>query len=111
MWRTWSYGPHRIPGLYTAFASKVAYFASYQCDLDDRPLISDLNTRWGMWVLTGYWVSEPRRRSKAAGARLAKGYGDYVRWCHATARALDLEPHDVELATFQIGKAARALPI
>jgi hypothetical protein len=107
VYSTWTSGPHQISGLYTAFASKVAYFASYPDEaVTVLPLISDLNTRWGMWVLTGFWVPEPRYRSKGSAEELKAAYSTYVHWCHDAARSLELAPHDVELSLFQIGKLA-----
>lgn len=103
VWRSWSRSPHRIRGLGTAFASKVAYFAAYDRTPGLRPLISDRNTRWAVWILTGYWAVE---RSRWNSDDDGESYATYVRWAHDTAAREGIEPEDVELALFEIGRTA-----
>jgi hypothetical protein len=48
-WRAWSRGGEaKLPGLDTAFASKVAYFASFDRATGHGPLIADKNTSWAL---------------------------------------------------------------
>ncbi len=83
----------------TAFASKVAYFASFDRDRGRGPLIADLNTAWALWALAAIWDS----RSRAA------LYADYVAWAERWAADLNCRPDDVERALFIIGPSIRRI--
>lgn len=93
-WRAWSRaGEAKLPGLGTAFASKLAYFACFDRATGTGPLIADANTAWGLWGLTGIWDSRAK----------ADRYGEYVEWASAAACSIGCRPDDVERALFEIG--------
>jgi len=95
-WKAWSRGGvAKLPGLGTAFASKVAYFACFDRTTGRGPLIADINTAWAFWALHGCWDS----RSSAA------RYAAYVEWAQNEADGLECRPDDIERALFMIGPA------
>ncbi len=48
-WHAWSRnGIAKVPGLDTAFASKLAYFGCFDRTARRGPLIADLNTAWAL---------------------------------------------------------------
>lgn len=98
VWRSWSRGGiAKLPGLDTAFASKLAYFASFDRRECRGPLIADLNTTWALWALAGIWDS---RKS-------ASLYGQYVAWAERQAHDLTCRPDEIERALFAIGPGIR----
>ena len=98
--RAWSWGGRaKLPGLGTAFASKVAYFAAYDREAGTGPLIADMNTAWSLWALAGVWDSR----------RTADHYADYVTWAEHQAIDLDCRSDDVERALFDLGPRIRSV--
>lgn len=98
VWRAWARGGEaKLRGLDTAFASKVAYFASFDRDRGRGPLIADLNTAWALWALAANWDS---RTSAAL-------YAAYVKWADRWAVDLNSRSDDVERALFIIGPKVR----
>jgi hypothetical protein len=96
-WGAWSRGAAKLHGLGTAFASKVAYFSSYDRTTGRGPLIVDLNTSWALWALAGISGSLARGRR----------YGEYVGWAEGQAAGLGCRSDDIERALFAIGPEVR----
>ncbi len=100
VWRAWSWGGSaKLRGLGTAFASKVAYFASFDRSQGSGPLIADINTAWALWALADIWDSR-------AGAT---HYCRYVSWAEQQAALLDCRSDDVERALFTLGRMVREI--
>jgi hypothetical protein len=98
VWTAWSTGGRaKLPGVGTAFASKVAYFASFDRASGSGPLIADANTAWSLWALAGLWDSR----------KAATIYRDYVYWSQQWAADLGCRPDDIERALFSLGPAIR----
>lgn len=98
VWQAWSRGGDaKLRGLDTAFASKVAYFASYDREQGSGPLIADLNTTWALWALGDIWDSRTS----------AQQYEKYVHWAQHRAEKLGCRSDDVERALFVIGPDIR----
>jgi hypothetical protein len=94
VWQAWSgRGPAKLRGVGTAFASKLAYFACFDAELEAGPLVADDNTAWGIWALAD--LSDSLRN--------ADRYQRYVGWAEARARDLGCQPDDIERALFTIG--------
>jgi len=99
-WTAWSWGgPAKLRGLGTAFASKVAYFASFDRSQGRGPLIADINTAWALWALNGTWDS------RTSADRYA-GYGD---WAVEQSKTFGCRPDDIERALFRLGPAVRKI--
>lgn len=100
VWRAFSAGGRaRLPGLGTAFASKIAHFACYDHDTGEGPLIADRNSAWGFWVVEDVWDI---RRSAVL-------YAQYVETAVAWAHDLNVRSDDIERALFVIGPHARKI--
>lgn len=98
--RAWTSGPGKIWGLGPAFASKAAYFALYERENKNGPLIADLNTAWSAWALGGIWDSRYD----------AEKYAEYVDWCQRWAYELECRSDDIERALFRMGPQIRKMP-
>jgi len=98
LFRMWSRGGDaKLRGLGTAFASKLAYFVSYDRDRGTGPLIADNNTGWSIWALANI----------ARSTSVAEAYADYVEQAEDWARHLGCRSDDVELALFRLGPRVR----
>jgi hypothetical protein len=83
----------RLQGLGPAFATKVAYFAAFDCPQRRGPLIADRRTAWALWALSGEWDSRYSGPS----------YGRYVMTAGDWASSLGSAADDVERALFDLG--------
>jgi len=100
IWRAFSAGGSaRLRGLGTAFASKVAYFACYDRDAGEGPLIADWRSAWGFWAAEDVWDI---RNSAAL-------YAQYVETAVAWAHDLSVRSDDIERALFVIGPHVRKI--
>ena len=96
-------GKGRIPGLATAFGTKVIYFNGYMTDVRPRPLIYDQFV-WRALTEIGDapTVPHPQRRVTAT------MYRAYCEWAEEVADARSIEPHGIEYALFQGGRRLQA---
>lgn len=96
--QAWSRGGvAKLPGLGTAFASKLAYFSTYDRDRASGLLIADIYTAWSMWALVDLWDIR----------RVPTLYADYVRHAELWAKTLGCRSDDIERALFLIGRPVR----
>lgn len=96
--RAWSKkGAAKLPGLGTAFASKLGYFSTYRREEGVRLLIADQYTAWSIWALAGPWDVR----------QTASKYADYVRLAEHWAEMHECKSDDIERALFRIGRLAR----
>lgn len=92
--RAWSrHGAAKVPGLDTAFASKLAYYACYDREKGAGPLIADQNTAWSVWALAGIEGS----------LKQPDAYQQYVTWASDRAGDLGCRSDDLERALFVLG--------
>jgi hypothetical protein len=95
--RAWSRrGIGKLPGVGTAFASKLAYFAAFE-RLPQAPLIADANTAWAVWALSGIWDSRNDRQK----------YLSYLDVAYRWADESEARADEVERAFFALGPAVR----
>lgn len=94
IFQSWSRrGDSKVPGLNTAFASKLAYFTCFDRRSGRGPLIADQNTAWAVFVL-----ADIERSLNAPGQ-----YAKYVSWAEDLATRLDCRADEVERALFVLG--------
>jgi hypothetical protein len=98
LFHAWSRGgAAKLYGLGPAFASKVAYFVSYDRQNGSGPLIVDNNTGWSIWALAGIAHSPSSAASYARYVELAERWSGHLR-CRSD---------DVERALFELGPKMR----
>jgi len=99
-WRAFSrHGTAKVPGLATAFASKIAYFACYDRERGQGPLIADRWSAWGFWAVDGTWDI------RTDGGR----YAHYVETAASVAGNLGVRSDDIERALFVAGPHVRSV--